>query len=93
MDYPLDDPHALYSKTPARIRASRGSICEANLRTRHRSRAKSWTWRFVADAKGSATGARPVESCRSTSPMLVAGSAAAPGLAAQRVDDILHLGA
>ena len=60
----LDGDWALYDKTPARIRGvSGGPLCEAILRTRHRSRAKSWTWRSVADAKGSATGARPVESC------------------------------
>jgi len=54
--------------TPARHWASargvwRGSLCEAALRARNKGRAKSWTFRSVADAKRSETRSSPVESC------------------------------
>src|ERR1700730_6278093 len=41
----------------------RGSLSEAVLRARNKSRAKSWTFRSVADAKQSETRNSPVESC------------------------------
>src|ERR1700730_4756182 len=41
----------------------RGSLGEAVLRARNKGRAKSWTFRSVADAKQSETRVSPVESC------------------------------
>src|ERR1700738_4975074 len=41
----------------------RGSLGEAVLRARNKGRAKSWTFRSVADAKQSETRSSPVESC------------------------------
>src|ERR1700730_14971533 len=41
----------------------RGSLSEAVLRARNKGRAKSWTFRSVADAKQSETRSSPVESC------------------------------
>jgi len=44
----------------------RGSQCEAALRARNKGRAKSWTFRSIADAKRSATRNCQVASCINT---------------------------
>ena len=56
------------ARTPARHwrqprAVCRGSLSEAALRARNKGRAKSWTFRSVADAKQSETRSSPVESC------------------------------